>query len=77
MIQGVYQARNSHPNNYNLIIKHKQDYFRKSYFIRSALLWNDLPSGLKECYSFPLFKSKLIKLYKSKLETYYLPGSSR
>ena len=72
-----YRTCNSHPNNYNLIIKHKQDYFRKSYFIRSALLWNDLPSDLKECYSFQLFKSKLIKLYKSKLETYCLPGSSR
>jgi hypothetical protein len=54
-----YRTRNSHPSNYNLTIKHKQDYFRKSYFIRSALLWNDLPSDLKDCSSFPS-KSKLI-----------------
>ncbi len=72
-----YRTRYSHPNNYNLTIKHKQDYFRKSYFIRSALLWNDLPSDLKECYSLPLFKSKLIKLYHSKLGTYCLPGTTR
>lgn len=72
-----YRTRNPHPSNYNPTIKHKQDYFRKSYFIRSALHWNDLPSDSKDCSSFPSFKSRLIKLYHSKLEAYCLPGSTR
>ena len=42
-----YRTRNYDPNNYNLIIKHKQDYYRKSFFIRAAELWNTLPSNLK------------------------------
>jgi hypothetical protein len=37
-----YQTRN------NLIIKRKQDYFCKSYFIRSAQLWNSLQSEFEQ-----------------------------
>ena len=32
-----YKLRNYDKNNYNLIIKHKQNYFRNSFFIRSVL----------------------------------------
>jgi hypothetical protein len=41
-----YWSRNYDINNYNLIIIYKQDYYRKSFFIRSAELWNSLPSHL-------------------------------
>jgi hypothetical protein len=54
-----YRSRNYDINNYNLIIKHKQDYYRKSFFIRSAELWNSLPSYLKVYHSLPAFKSTL------------------
>ena len=50
-------------NNYNLLLKHKQDYYRKSFFIRSAELWNSLHSYLKVYHSLPAFKSTLITLY--------------
>ena len=58
-----YRTRNYDPNNYNLIIKHKQDYFRKSFFIMVAELWNTLPSNLKTCNSITLFKTKITSLY--------------
>ena len=35
-----YKSRNYDENNYNLILKHRQDYFRNSFFIRSVELWN-------------------------------------
>jgi hypothetical protein len=37
-----YQSRNYDENNFHLIIKHNQEYFQNSYFIRSAKLWNSL-----------------------------------
>ncbi len=69
-----YRTRNYDPNNYNLIIKHKQDYFRKSFFTRVAELWNTLPSNLKTCNSITLFKTKITNLYSDKLATYCLPS---
>ena len=35
-----YKSRNCDVNNYNLIIKHKQDYSRDSFFIRTVELWS-------------------------------------
>ena len=58
-----YRTRNYDPNKYNLIIKHKQYYFRKSFFIKVAELWNTLPSNLKTCNSITLFKTKITSLY--------------
>jgi hypothetical protein len=52
-----YRTGNYDINNYNLIIKHKQDYYRKSYFIRTAELWNTLLSQVKQCE--PLEHSRL------------------
>ena len=69
-----YRTRNYDPNNYNLIIKHKQDYYRKSFFIRAAELWNMLPSNLKTWNSITLFKTKITNLYFDKLATYCLPA---
>jgi hypothetical protein len=63
------------PNNYNLIIKHKQDYYRQSFFISAAELWNTLPSNnLKTCNSITFFKTKITNLYFDKLATYCLPA---
>jgi hypothetical protein len=47
--------------------KHKQDYFRKSFFNRTAEHWNSLPSNLKACDLFALFKTKLTHSYLAKL----------
>jgi hypothetical protein len=47
-----YQSRNYDKNNYNLIIKYKQDYFRNSFFIRTVELWNTLPSHVKSSNSY-------------------------
>ena len=71
-----YRSRNYDINNYNLITKHKQDYYRKSFFIRSAELWNCLPSYLKVYHSLRAFKYTLINLYITKLSTYSPPGCS-
>ncbi len=61
-----YRTRNYDINNYNLIIKHKQDYYRKSYFIRTAELWNTLPSQVKQCESIRTFKTVIYNFYSSK-----------
>ena len=47
----------------NFLIKHKQDYFRNSFFIRSVELWNTLPSDIKSSSSLDIFKSHLHRLY--------------
>ena len=44
-----YKSRNYDENNFNFLTKHKQQYFRNSFFIRSASLWNSIPSDLKTC----------------------------
>jgi hypothetical protein len=71
-----YQSRNYDKNNYNLIIKHKQDYFRNSFFIRTVELWNTLPSHVKSSNSLSIFKSHLHKLYSTKLSHYVPPGTA-
>ena len=45
----------------------------KAITTRSPVLWNILPSDLKACNSFSLFKSKLNNLYLTKLATYCPP----
>ena len=62
-----YQSINYDKNNYNFLIKHKQDYFRNSFFIRSVELWNTLPSDIKSSSSLGIFKSHLHRLYSTKL----------
>ena len=69
-----YRTRKYDPDNFNLIYEYNQDYYRESYFIRSAKLWNLLPSSTKAINSFSSFKSSLINIYLSKLETYCSPG---
>ena len=71
-----YKSRNYDENDFHLIIKHNQDYFRKSYFIRSARLWNSLPPVIKTSNTLTSFKTRVINLYNSKLITYNLPSTS-
>lgn len=68
-----YNTRNSDVNNLFPRINHKQDYFRNSFFPRSAKLWNALPPFVKACNSLSIFKSKLYSTYKAKLITYRPP----
>ena len=35
--------RNYDVNNFNFLLKHKQNYFENSFFVCSANLWNSLP----------------------------------
>jgi hypothetical protein len=44
---GYKSRRNYDENNLNSLINHKHDYFRNFFFIKSANLWNSLPSELK------------------------------
>ena len=67
-----YQSRNYDENNFNIIIRHKQDYFQNSYFVRSAKLWNNLPTELKAINSLGAFKSRLNMLYNGKAKSYKL-----
>ena len=69
-----YKSRNYDENNYNLILKHRQDYFRNSFFIRSVELWSSLPSHVKSSSTFYSFKGHLHKLYLAKLMHYVPPG---
>ena len=71
-----YKSRNYDENNYHLIIKHRQDYFRNSFFIRSVKLWNSLPSHIKSCSTFSSFKGHPQNLYSAKLLHYVPPGSA-
>ena len=71
-----YKSRNYDENDFHLIIKHNQDYFRKSYFIRSAKLWNSLPSVIKTSNTLTSFRTRVINLYNRKLITYNLPSIS-
>ena len=70
------KSRNYDENDFHLIIKHNQDYFRKSYFIRSAKLWNSLPPVIKTSNTLTSFRTRVIHLYNSKLITYNLPSIS-
>jgi hypothetical protein len=38
-----FRSRNYNENNFYFLLKHKQQYFRNSFFVRSASLWNSLP----------------------------------
>ena len=58
-----YQSRNYDENNFHLILKHNQEYFQNAYFIRSAKLWNSLPTETKRCNSLCSFKTGLSNLY--------------
>ena len=58
----TYQSRNYDENNFNIMIRHKQDYFQNSYFVRTVKLWNNLPTGLKAINSLGAIKSRLNKL---------------
>ena len=70
-----YQSRNYDENNFKIIIKHKQDYFQNSYFVRTAKLWNNLPTELKAINSLCAFKSCLNKLYTRKTKSYKPPNN--
>ena len=52
-----YRTRNYDPNNYYLSYVHNQYYYRHSYFIRTAELWNSSPSEVKSLTSLNLFKT--------------------
>ena len=71
-----YTSRHYDENNFYFITKHKQDYFRNSFFVRSANLWNSLSSQLKSCTSISVFSSRLRKMYKELLLFYSPPGCS-
>ena len=60
-------------NDDNLIYGHHQDYYRKSYFIRNAELWNLLLSSIKTIHYFSSVKTSLNNIYVSKRETYDPP----
>ena len=64
-------------NDDNLIYGHHQDYYRKSYFIRNAELWNLLLSSLKTMHYFSSVKASLNNIYLSKRETHNPPGCYR
>ena len=70
-----YQSRNYDENNFNIIIRHKQDYFQNSYFVRTVKLWNNLSTELKAIYSLSAFKTHLNKLYSRKTKSYKLPNN--
>ena len=71
-----YKSRNYDKNDFHLIIKHNQNYFRESYFVRSAKLWNSLPPVIKSSDNLASFRTRVINLYNSKLITYELPSIS-
>ena len=52
-----YKSRNYDENNFNFLTK--QQYFRNSFFIRSASLWNSIPSDLKICNRLNSFRTSL------------------
>jgi hypothetical protein len=69
-----FRSRNYNENNDYFLLKHKQQYFRNSFFVRSASLWRSLPADLKICGSLHSFKISIRKHYVSKLTSYSPPG---
>jgi hypothetical protein len=69
-----FRSPNYNENNYYFLLKHKQQYFRNSFFVRSASLWNSLPADPKICGSLHSFKISIRKHYVSKLTSYSPPG---
>ena len=69
--------RNYDVNNFNFLLKHKQNYFKNLFFVRLANLWNSLPAELKSHISKLSFnnRSGLHKHYKAKLPLYCPSGS--
>ena len=67
------KLRNYDKNDFNFFIKHKQ-YFRNSFFIGSARLWNSIPSVLKTCSTLNSFRKNFRTYYESNL--YLLSASS-
>jgi hypothetical protein len=56
----------------NLIIIHKQDYFRKSFFNRTGEHWNSLSSNFEGLWFIFFIYTKLTNLYLAKLDSKYL-----
>lgn len=67
-----YQSREYDENNFNIIIRDKEDYFQNCYFVRTTKFWNNLPTELKAINSLCAFKSCLYKLYSRKTKSYKL-----
>ena len=72
---GYKSRRNYNVNNFHFVLKHKQNYFKNSFFVRSANLWNNLPIELKSHVSISIFRNGLQRYYKAKLPLYCPPGS--
>ena len=50
-----------------------QEFFRKSYFPRTVILWNNPPPNIKAAHSLQTFKQHLHTYYKAKLFTHTPP----
>ena len=72
---GYKSRRNYNVNNFHFVLKHKQNYFKNSFFVRPANLWNNLPIELKSHVSISIFRNGLQRYYKAKLPLYCPPGS--
>jgi hypothetical protein len=72
---GYKSQRNYGENNFNFLLRHKQDYFKISFFIRSTNLWNSLTAHLISYVSISIFRSGLHRYYKAKLSFSCPPGS--
>ena len=72
---GYKSRRNYNVNNFHFVSKHKQNYFKNSFFVRSANLRNNLPIELKSHVSISIFRNGLQRYYKAKLPLYCPPGS--
>ena len=70
-----YKSRNYDENDFHLIIKHNQNYFRESYFVRPAKLWNSLLPIIKTDNNLASFRTCVLNLYNNKLITYELPST--
>jgi hypothetical protein len=52
-------TRNFDPNNYNIIVSKNQEFFRKLYFPRTVILWNNLPPNIKAAHSLQIFNTTI------------------
>ena len=64
---GYKSRRNYNVNDFHFVLKHKQNYFKNSFFVGSASLWNNLPIELKSHVSISIFRNGLQRYYKAKL----------
>ena len=65
-----YRTRNFHQVNFDLLLRHNQEYYCNSYFPRTVKLWNSLPNILKSSQDLLWFRVYLYEHFRGLLQVW-------